>query len=569
MAQSSNQGGGHAHAVRGFEALAAQIRHAGVKAVFGLISDDTAMLIAQLDALGVRYYSARHENMAIAMAEGYASATGGLGVAVIGRGPALANGLHAAVYAQRSGARTLIVFGARSTLGGEDLKEFDGAGVLQVAGLRTVSAASTDSLCSAFAEAASLTHSIGCVALLVPADLLKRPLARAPVFVDVPPAPVPQPAGDAAIEAAAALLREGRRPLIIAGYGAHLAGAREAILQLADRTGAVLATTLRAKDMFRGHPRDAGIIGSFSQRAGRRLMEQADHTIAFGAVLNTRTTGNQTALPAGPVIHVDHEPSHIGRWHRAEVHVVGDARRVAEQLLALVPDRGAAIEPLQGERLADADALAEYQIAHTQRTMDPRALAHALDRLLPVDRHTVYDAGNFIQIEPLVSVPGPACLKNTWDFSSIGLGFGVALGFAAGVPQRPTVFFTGDGGFLMQLGELETCVREGLPLLIVVMNDCAYGAEMHALKERDMPFSTATCADVDFAPVAEAFGFEAHTVRTLEQLQELASRLAAPDGPMLLDCKINGAIPAPFRAEGVAREQAALEQAARERAACA
>ncbi|MGE4243626.1 thiamine pyrophosphate-binding protein [Ramlibacter sp.] len=543
-----------------YEALAAQIRDAGIEAVFGLMSDDTALLIATLDALGVRFYGARHENMAIAMAEGYASATRRLGVALIGRGPGTANGFNAAMYAQRSGSPVLLILGAAATNTAADLKDLNTPAVLAAAGLRAVVASDADAVCANFVDAASLARDTGCVALLVPADVLRRPLAAPmrPLALAAPPPALA--AAKEELEAAVAVLAEARRPLIVAGHGAHLAGAREAIIELAERTGAVLATTLKAKDMFRGHPYNVGIVGSFSQRHGRRFIEEADCVMALGAGMNTRTTANGTALPRGPVIHVDRERAHIGRWLATDVAVVADVRLAAEQLLALLPARDEAERPFHTKDtrdwLADANPADEFQIANTSRTMDPRALAMELDRLLPRERNVVYDAGNFVQVEPLISVPGPACLKNSWDFSSIGMGFGTALGFAAGAPQRPTVFMVGDGGFLMTLGELETTVRENLPLVIVVMNDCAYGAELHYLKERDMPVATAAFPDVDFAPVAAAFGFEAHTVRTLDELRALAPLLAVPEGPILLDCKINASVGAPFVLEAAARERA-------------
>jgi thiamine pyrophosphate-dependent acetolactate synthase large subunit-like protein len=167
----------------------------------------------------------------------------------------------------------------------------------------------------------------------------------------------------------------------------------------------------------------------------------------------------------------------------------------------------------------------------------------------------VYDAGNFLQVVPYLSVAGPDHIKQASDFSSIGMGFGVALGYARGTPERPTVLVIGDGSFLMTMGELETVVREDIPLVIVLMNDCAYGAELHYLKMRGMPVQMSVFPDVDFAPVAEAFGFQTATVRTLEELKALAPMLAKPEGPIFLDCKINGNIAAPFLLESVEHER--------------
>ena len=134
-------------------------------------------------------------------------------------------------------------------------------------------------------------------------------------------------------------------------------------------------------------------------------------------------------------------------------------------------------------------------------------------------------------------------------------GFGVALGYARGTPERSTVLILGDGSFLMTLGELETVVREDIPLVIVLMNDCAYGAELHYLKMRDMPVGKSVFPDVDYAPIAQSFGFEAATVRTLDELRALAPLLADPQGPILLDIKINASVAAAFIQESVDHER--------------
>ena len=560
--------------VPAYEALAHDIKSAGIESVFGLMSDDTALLVTTLDAIGVRFYAARHENNAISMAEGYAAATGRLGVAIIGRGPATANAMHGAAYAQRTGSRVLIIFGAssiahRASGGAEpDTKEFNVAGVLAAGGMKTYIASDAQSARRTLSNAISATQFGGCVALLLPMNVqfglvaLVDDVAQtgAQNAADASPPAKRSLARAAALEAAAAMLAKSRRPLFIVGLGAHRSGARDAIARLADKVGAVLATTLKTKDMFRGHDYNVGVVGSFSHAAGRRLIDQADCIVAFGAGLNQRTTSFGTSLPANvPLIQVDLAHANIGRWFHADVALIADARAAAEQLLEALPERAPSDQLFYTEetrqRLANVDQADEFQPAHTARTMDPRSLAIALDKLLPQNRNTVYDAGNFLQIMPYISVPGPDHIKNTVDFASIGMGFGTALGFACGTPDRTTVLFIGDGGFLMTLSELETTAREGIPLVIVLMNDGAYGAELHYLKMRDMPVSTAIFTDIDFAPIAQAFGFEAHTVRNLDELQKLAPALQNPQGPLLLDCKINASVAAAFLLETVEHER--------------
>ena len=551
------------------QVLAEDIKALGIDTVFGLMSDDTAVFVTSLDAIGVRFCGARHENQAVAMAEGYAAATGRLGVAVIGRGPAAANGLHASVYASRTGSQVLIISGDAAAPGGSpnglgpDYKAFNAAAVLPAAGLRTFLATSAGAARSALADAVAVAQRGTAAMLLLPvnvqlAEVSLRADDTSPVRLRAPRPPAAARAQS--IATAAAVLERARRPLIIAGLGAHRAGARAALEQLAERIGALLVTSLKGKDLFRGSPYNLGVIGSFSHSAGRRMIDQADCVLVFGAGLNLLTMSFGMSVPQGvPVIQVDAVRGNIGRWTAADVAVVGDAKLVAEQLIEAVPARGANDKPFHDEAtrrmLASFDIAGDFQAAHTPRTVDPRALAVALNKLLPEKRNLVYDAGNFLGVAPYMAVPDPGHFKMSSDFASIGLGFGTALGFAKGRPDATTVLFVGDGGFLMTMGELETVVREDLPLVIVLMNDCAYGAELHFLKMRDLPVAKSVFPDVDFAPVAEAFGFQVATIRTMDDLHALAPMLAKPEGPVFLDCKINAAIAAPFMGELVEYEK--------------
>ncbi len=542
-----------------YQVLAEDIKAMGVEAVFGLMSDDTALFATALDTAGVRFYGARHENNAIAMADGYAYATGRLGIAVIGRGPALANGLHGAVYASRTGSRVLLIYGEAATAAapnglGPDYKGFDGVGVLKAAGIRTFSVTSVRGARQTLADAVAAAMTGTAVSLHLPTNVQLADMARPPTPLEVyMPNRAPATATPQSLAAANAVLAKARRPLIVAGMGAHRAGARQALETLAERIGALLVTTARGKDLFRGNPRSLGIIGSFSHSIARRMADQADCVLVFGAGLNFLTTSFGTSLPQVPLIQIDAVRTNIGRWLNADVGLVGDARLVAEQLLAALPERPGSERPFHDEattKLIGAfDPAQDFQPANTARTVDMRSLGLELEQILPQDRNLVVDGGNFLGIVPYLSVPDPGHFKMIGEFASIGLAFGAALGMAKARPDKATVLVVGDGGFLMTMSELETVVREDLPIIIILMNDCAYGAELHFLKLRQQPAGKSVFPDVDFAPIAAGFGFEAETIRTLDDLRRLAPRLRKPEGPIFLDCKLNADVAAPFMSE--------------------
>ena len=550
-----------------YEALAQDIKNLGVEVVFGLMSDDTALFVTALDMVGISFHGARHENTAITMAEGYAAASGSLGIAVVGRGPATANGLHGAVYASRTGSQVLIIYGDAGVPGSElntlgpDYKAFNSRGVLSAAGLQVFWAASAHSARTTLLDAVNTARLGHAVALLLPTSVQLTEIEvdeQNPLDGSAPAPRQLEAARPHAVKAAVELLKDYRKPLIIAGIGAYRAGARDALEQLAEQLGALLLTTARGKEMFRGHPYNLGIIGSFTHGTARRYIDQADCVLVFGASLNFWTTSFGSSIPDVPLIQVDASRTHIGKFYDADVALVGDARLVAEQLSAALPARTGDDKPFHtlqtSESIAGHDMGSDFAAAHTARTVDPRSLGIVLDELLPENRNLVYDAGNFLGIVPYISVPGPDHFKFTNNFASIGLGFGAALGFARARRDAATVLLVGDGGFMMTIGELETVVREDLPLIIVVINDCAYGAELHFLKIHQRPVETSLFPDIDFAPIAEGFAFEAATIRSLDDLKQMAPMLKNPEGPILLDCKVNADVAGAFMSELAAFE---------------
>ena len=396
-----------------YKVLAGDIQSLGVDAVFGLISDDTALFVTALDEIGVQFHGARHENSAITMAEGYASTSGRLGVAVVGRGPATANGMHGAVYASRTGSPVLIIYGDAPVAGnhlnkfGPDYKEFNSTMVLAAAGLQVFRATSAEGARTVLADAAATAKLGNAVALLLPTNIQLEKFESTDNIEPTRTVTTSFPRENATPQAIATtteLLKKSRRPLIIAGVGAHHAGARQVLEQLANRIGALLVTSARGKDMFRHNPYNLGIIGSFSHSMARRFIEQADCVIVFGASLNFWTTSFGTFVPAVPLVQVDSRRHNIGRFSPADVAVVGDACLVAEQLLDALPDRSAEEKPFHSPEVRQSldkfDPAEEFRAAHTARTIDPRSLGIALDQLLPEDRNLVYDAGNFLGIVP-------------------------------------------------------------------------------------------------------------------------------------------------------------------------
>ena len=542
--------------------LAADLRGAGVVKAFGLISDDTALFITAIEEVGVRFIGSRHENSAVAMAEGFAMASGSLGVAVIGRGPGAANCANALINSSRSSAPLLVImgdqpWGHRNTknVAGPDLKALDAERLFSAANIATLRATNARSARTTLQEAIAEALTGKTVVFLLPVDV-QQSLANSssPPIQPSVVSEVHRPAArESAVALAVNLLARSDKPIIVAGYGCVRADAGEAVKQLAEKTGALLITSLHGKDLFRNSPYDLGICGSFSHSAARKYVQEADCILSIGVALNHLTSSFGEFFPAVPLIQVDENRRHIGRYCYADIALVGDARTVTEQLLQATLQKAPVNKPFHSsEILHDIKTFShdrDFTPAHTDYTVDMRSLALRIDEIIPKDREVVFDLGNFFAIAPYISVPGPRHVRYVDNMASIGLGFGTALGVAAAKSGRSTYLFIGDGALLMTLGELETMAREDLPLVIFVFNDHAYGAERHFLAYRGKPISSSVFPSIDFAPIAENFGIESHTVKSMKDLDDIQDSLKRHSGSRLIDCKINPNVVAPFIGE--------------------
>jgi thiamine pyrophosphate-dependent acetolactate synthase large subunit-like protein len=339
----------------------------------------------------------------------------------------------------------------------------------------------------------------------------------------------------AAVEAAAEILLAAERPAIVAGRGAVLAGAGPALRELGERTGAVLATSAVANGLFAGDPYDVGIAGGFSSPVAARLLGEADAVIAFGAALNQWTTRHGTLIaPGARVVQVDRDEEAIGAHRPVDLGVVGDALATAEALLVALGDR----ERPRPEGLAEeirAGAWRDVPYEETTGRLDPRTLSIALDEMLPDERIVVVDSGHFMGWPSMyLRVPDAHGFVFPQAFQCVGLGLGNAIGAAIARPDRLTVAALGDGGALLALPEFETLGRLGLPLLVVIYDDAAYGAEVHHFRPLGQAVDLAQFPDTDFAGLARAAGCEA-----TEDLDGVRDWLERRDRPLVLDARVD------------------------------
>jgi thiamine pyrophosphate-dependent acetolactate synthase large subunit-like protein len=515
----------------------------GVRQVFGVVGSGNFHVTNALVDAGACFVAARHESGATTMADAYARMSGTVAGVSVHQGCGLTNALTGITEAAKS--RTpLVVLAAEATT---PLSNFhvDQGGLAAAVGAISRRLTSPD---AAAAEAAAAywtaRHERRTVVLNLPLDVQAADVATSA------PRPVEPPVHDVPIDEDGVgrlfdALAAARRPVFIAGRGARGPGCRNALERLAEQAGALLATSAVANGLFEGNPWSLGISGGFATPLAGELIRGADLVVGWGCALNMWTTSHGALFgPDVSLVQVDVEPDALGRNRPISFGVVGDVWATAASAAASLPSRadGAYRSPGVAEQIARRGRWRDVAIEDTSTAerIDPRVLSATLDELLPRERVVAIDSGNFMGYpSAYLSVPDEFGYCMTQAFQSIGLGLATAIGAALAQPGRLTVAALGDGGALMSASELETVVRLGLPLLVVVYNDAAYGAEVHHFGPHGHDLRTVVFPDTDLAAMARGIGFEAVTVRTAADLDGVGDWIAGPrQHPLLVDAKV-------------------------------
>lgn len=523
-------------------ALVAQtlITH-GVDTVFGVLGDANLHMIAEYAGRKKgRYIGAVHEGGAVSMADGYARIGCRVGVASVTHGPGATNTATALTEAVRAGSALLVLTGDTPAqpdhlqrLNLRALAELTGADYQRV----LTSEGATADLVRALrkAEATNRPILLDIPADLADADIDPRPRRAVPAWT-AQHAIAPD---DESLDRALGVIASAQRPVILAGRGAVRSNARAALCELAELLGAPLTTTLLARELFRGHPANIGIMGTLSTNVATAILQRADCVIAVGAGLNRFTSADGSLLEGKPLVRVDNDIAKLADDTRANVDVHGDAHASARAMHAQLH---AAQFKARGRWYGETPNELQRFVDHSTPTaLDVRAAMARLDELLPADRVVVTDTGRFVTAPwQHLHVQRPTDFAHTLNFASIGLGIATAIGAAFAQPDKLTVAVAGDGGGMMGIVELATAVSAKLPLLVVICNDGAYGMEHRALRRAGLDPTLSLLHRPGFAPIAEAIGAHGIEVRTIDDLERAVKQLDLPlKRPALLDLRLD------------------------------
>jgi acetolactate synthase I/II/III large subunit len=537
--------------LRVYDVLAKAFRQEGVGTCFALLGDANMNWAARLSQEGCRMIYVRHEHCALASAMAYARKSGDVGVATVTCGPGVTQLITALPAAVRAHLPLVVFAGEAPLKSGWYNQEIDQAPLITATGAayhrlhmpERMPVAVRDAFLQARRERRP-------VVVGVPFDLQSRPWEGAAGLPkpsrELLPRPSPMPPHPDDVASAAKLLAGAERVVVLAGLGAVEAGAGAACRALAAKTGGLLSTTLPARGLFHDDPFCIGISGSFTPEAGLEYLAQADLVIAVGCSLAYHAGGGGQLWPKAKMLQIDIDPVAVSQGQEvARHHLRADARLGVEALTASLPSgkrgwRSNAIAARIRDSKPDSHV---FEIE--PGLLDPRRAVEALEAALPQDWEMVNSGGHCSWFFAQMPSRPQEKFLTIREFGAIGNGISFAMGVAAARPDRTVVLFDGDGSLMMHVQELETIKRHALNILIVVMNDGAYGSEVHKLRSEGMPEDGSVFGYCDFAGIARGFGLAGKTVRNLDDLPKLVAEFAAGGGAAIWDCHVSDKVVSP------------------------
>ncbi|MCH9016161.1 MAG: biosynthetic-type acetolactate synthase large subunit [Chloroflexi bacterium] len=529
--------------LKGAEIMCESLLREGVEVIFG---HPGGAILPFYDALWsypqLRHILVRHEQAAAHAADGYSRVTGKVGVCVATSGPGATNLVTGIMGAKADSVPMVAITGqvSRASLGTEAFQECDICSIAASCTKKAFMVMNPADLADTVREAFYIAQEgrPGPVLIDVPRDV-QLELTEA-VFPEVTAVPVPEVSQEALerIKEAARLINEAERPVIISGHGVMTSGANQELKSLAEQSGIPVITTLLGLGSFPGgHPLSMGMLGMHGMYWSNISVDQADLIIGVGMRFDDRVTGKvDTFAPHARIIHMDIDPTQIGRNVPVEVAIVGDAKALLQNLVPLVgntprPDWMQYIENLKRDHPSLAIPPSD--------TLLPQHVMSNLDTLLQEDPETIVVTGvgqHQMWAAQFLSFNQSNSFVSSGGLGAMGFELPASLGAQVGRPGAPVWTIAGDGGFQMTLQELVTISEEKLPVKIALINNGHLGM---VRQWQDMYFESHLKAvpvpGPDFIKLAEAYGVGAVRVTEQEDVLPALRQAQAHDGPFLIE----------------------------------
>ena len=537
--------------LKGAQIVCESLLQEGVEVLFG---HPGGAILPFYDALWgypqLRHILVRHEQSSAHAADGYSRVTGKVGVCVATSGPGATNLVTGLMGAKADSVPMVAITGqvARAALGSEAFQECDICSIAAVCTKRTYLVMSAADLAPTIREAFRVAQEgrPGPVLIDIPRDVQLEETD----FVGYPALPEPEPepltaATREQVTKAARLINQAERPVLIAGHGILTSHAWEELKTLAETTGIPVINTLLGLSSFpRNHPLSLGMLGMHGMYWSNLVVDQADLVVGLGMRFDDRVTGKaSTFAPHARIIHLDIEPSQVGRNVPVEVPLVGDARAVLQALLPLVspvarPEWMAYIQDLKDQHPSLAIPPSDTLLAQHVMSEINELIQEQPDTVVVtgVGQHQMW-AAQFLFFN------GVNTFVSSGGLGAMGFELPAALGAQVGRPDTPVWSIAGDGGIQMTSQELATVAQENLPVKIALINNGYLGMvrqwqEMffdNHLKEVPIP-------GPEFVELAGAYGIPAMRVAHQEDVMPALRKAQAHNGPYLLEFVVDHSV---------------------------
>lgn len=535
----------------GAQAIIASLEAEGVDTIFGYPGGQAIKIYDALyDSKKIRHVLARHEQGATHMADGYARATGKVGVVLVTSGPGATNTVTGIATAFMDSVPLVVITGqvTRGVIGTDAFQESDIVGITMPVVKHSFLLQSCDDLTRTFREAFYIasTGRPGPVLIDIPSDLSGSQMVfHYPDSISIPSYKPTYKGNAKQVRQAANLIESAKRPLIYAGGGIVSSHACAELTQLAEHMRIPVVTSLMGKGAMRcSNPLNLGPVGMHGSKYANMAVTECDLLIAVGARFSDRVTGKVSEFaPHAKIIHIDIDPAEIGKIIDPAVPIVGDAKVVLGAICdRLAKDGAAPIDqewektvfswrdrwPFYAADFADyPDKIApEIVLSKLSDKLDPEASIVTTE----VGQHQMWAHQNIHREHARTFI-------SSGGLGTMGFGFPAAIGAQIGCPEDQVVCIAGDGSFQMNSQEMATAAINRVPLKVVIIDNRALGmVRQWQSLFYDHRFSfTELDANPDFVKLADAYGWQAMRIEHPDQVDEALDTMLASDGPFLLD----------------------------------
>jgi acetolactate synthase I/II/III large subunit len=545
--------------ITGAQAVIKSLEALGVDVVFGYPGGAIMPAYDPLIEAELTHVLVRHEQGAVHMAEGYAHATGRVGVCIVTSGPAATNLVTGLADAHMDSIPILAITGqvARAAIGSDAFQEADVTGITMPITKHNELVQSPQRIASAIKEAYHIARSgrPGPVLVDIPKDVLNGSLEWVwPDHVDLPGYRPTVRGHGKMIREALDLIASAERPVIYAGGGLVRADAGDELHDFATRLGLPVVTTLMARGVFPDtHELAVGMPGMHGHYAAVKAFQETDLLVTLGARFDDRVTGDLGSFaPHARVIHVDVDPAEIGKNRTVDIPIVGDVKVVLGQLLKVLDDKAAKGESFAPAAGAWREHLVELKRDHPLRVDQPESGVLKPQTAIRAIHETwgdeaVYVAGvgqHQMWSAQIIPYTRGGQWINSGGLGTMGFAVPAAIGAKVGVgADTPVVAIDGDGCFQMTFQEIATAVQHDIPVVFCVINNGYLGMvrQWQHLFYEDRLSQVALPQDCpDLLKLADAYGIPGFRVQTVDELDAtLAKAREITDQPVLIDLRVD------------------------------